>query len=250
MLQRPVLAANWKMHHGPTVAQTFMKDFLAAYRPRTDRTVVFFPPTVSLTTVAATATGRSDILVGVQNIHWAEKGALTGEVSAEIAKDAGARIILVGHSERRHVFGETDALCAKKCVAAARVGLPFMLCVGETMEQREAGETSRLVAHQLREGLSRVSNLISAEFLVAYEPVWAIGTGLTATAVDASAVHTLLRSELSAMMGTRADAIPILYGGSVNPGNAAGLLASEEIDGLLVGGASLDVASWIKIVQP
>jgi triosephosphate isomerase len=249
MLQRPVLAANWKMHHGPSAALAFMKEFLAAYRPRADRTVVFFPPAVSLTSVAATATGRSDVLVGTQNIHWAEKGAVTGEISAEMAKDAGARIVLVGHSERRHVFGETDAHCARKCVAAVRVGLPFMLCVGETIEQREAGETSAVVTRQLRQGLSQISNLISVEFLLAYEPVWAIGTGLTATAVDASAVHTLLRSELSAMMGTRADAIPILYGGSVNAGNAASLLAAPEIDGLLVGGASLDVASWIKIVQ-
>jgi triosephosphate isomerase len=250
MPQRPVLAANWKMHHGPTLAGAFMKEFLGAYRPRTDRTVVFFPPAVSLATVAATATGRSDVLVGAQNIHWAEKGAFTGEVSAEMAKDAGARIILVGHSERRHVFGETNAQSARKCVAATRVGLPFMLCVGEKIEQREAGETSAVVTRQLREGVAQVSNLISAEFLLAYEPVWAIGTGLTATAVDASAVHTLLRSELSAMMGTRADAIPILYGGSVNAGNAASLLAAPEIDGLLVGGASLDAASWIKIVQP
>jgi triosephosphate isomerase len=125
-----------------------------------------------------------------------------------------------------------------------------MLCVGERIDEREAGETSAVVTRQLRDGLSQVQHLISAEFLLAYEPVWAIGTGLTATAVDASAVHTLLRGELSAMIGTRAEEIPILYGGSVNAGNAAHLLAAPEIDGLLVGGASLDVASWLKIVQP
>jgi triosephosphate isomerase len=251
MLTRPVLAANWKMHHGPTAAKTFMEGFLTGYRPRTDRTVVFFPPTISIASlaVAVEAAQRPDILVGVQNIHWAEKGAFTGEISAEMAKDSGARIVLVGHSERRHVFGETDAQCARKCVAAARARLPFMLCVGERIEQREAGETSAVVTHQLREGVSQVPNLISAEFLLAYEPVWAIGTGLTATAVDASAIHTLLRSELGDMIGTRADEISILYGGSVNPGNAAALLAAPEIDGLLVGGASLDTASWIKIVQ-
>jgi triosephosphate isomerase len=249
MLTRPVLAANWKMHHGPSAANQFMRAFLAAYRPRTDRTVVFFPAAVSLSAVSAMLARRDDLVCGTQNIHWAEKGAFTGEISAEMAKDAGARICLVGHSERRHVFGETDAQCAKKCVAATRVGLPFMLCVGEKMEQREAGDTSAVVTRQLREGLSQVPNLISAEFMIAYEPVWAIGTGLTATAVDASAVHTLLRAELSAMMGTRADDIPILYGGSVSAGNAAGLLAAPEIDGLLVGGASLDAASWIKIVE-
>jgi triosephosphate isomerase len=147
------------------------------------------------------------------------------------------------------VFGETDAQCARKCVAAARAGLTFMLCVGEKLEQREAGDTAAVVVHQLREGVAQVPNLISTDFLLAYEPVWAIGTGMTATAGDASAIHTLLRSELSAMVGTRSDDIPILYGGSVNPANAAGLLAAPEIDGLLVGGSSLDAASWTTIAK-
>lgn len=249
MVKRPVLAANWKMHHGPTAANAFMQSFLAGYHPRVDRTVVLFPSALALASVAGAAGSRRDILVGAQNIHWAEKGAFTGEISAEMAKDAGAKIVLVGHSERRHVFGETDAQCAKKCVAATRVGLPFMLCVGEKIEQREAGETAAVVARQLREGLAQIPNLISTDFLLAYEPVWAIGTGLTATPGDASAIHTLLRTELSAMIGTRGDEIPILYGGSVSVANAATLLAAPEIDGLLVGGASLDAASWLKIVE-
>lgn len=251
MLERPVLAANWKMHHGPVAANAFMESFFASYRARTDRSVIFFAPAVSLpaVTAAAARAGRSDVLFGIQNIHWAEKGAFTGENSAEIAREAGAGIVLVGHSERRHVFGETDADCAKKCAAAARARLPFLLCVGEKMNQREAGETEAVVAGQLREAVSQVPNLISTDFLLAYEPVWAIGTGMTATTADASAIHTLLRSELCEMIGTRADEIPILYGGSVNPGNAGTLLAAPEIDGLLVGGASLDVSSWIKIVE-
>ncbi|HWL39264.1 MAG TPA: triose-phosphate isomerase [Gemmatimonadaceae bacterium] len=251
MLKRPVLAANWKMHHGPSAATSFMRSFVAGYKPRADRTVVFFPPVASLMAAhaAATGAGRDDLKFGVQNIHWAEKGAFTGETSAEIARDAGASAALVGHSERRHVFGETDVQCAKKCVAATRAGLTFMLCVGERMEQREAGETTDVVVRQLREGVSQVANLISTDFLIAYEPVWAIGTGLTATAGDASAIHTVLRNELSAMIGTRSSEIPILYGGSVNPGNAAMLLAAPEVDGLLVGGSSLDVASWMKIVE-
>ena len=251
MLKRPVLAANWKMHHGPNAASEFTRQFLERYKPRPDRTVVFLPPAVSLATVAAlvSAQNRTDVVVGTQNIHWAEKGAFTGEMSAEMAKEAGAGIILVGHSERRHVFGETDAQCARKCVAAARVGLPFLLCVGETMEQREAGETAAVVSRQLREGVAQVPNLISTDFLLAYEPMWAIGTGLTATPVDASAIHTLLRSELNTMIGTRSGEIPILYGGSVSPGNARILLNASEIDGLLVGGSSLEVSSWIKIVE-
>jgi triosephosphate isomerase (TIM) len=248
-VKRPVLAANWKMNNGPTAAKAFMDAFLAGYAPRSDRTVIIFPPAVALTTVASATTGRSDVLAGVQNIHWAEKGAFTGEISAPIAKDGGARVVLVGHSERRHVFGETDAECAKKCLAASRAKLTFMLCVGETLQEREAGATERIVTHQLREGVSQTPNLISADFLIAYEPVWAIGTGLTASAGDASAIHTVLRSELRQMIGTRSDEIPILYGGSVSPSNAAGLLASPEVDGLLVGGASVEAASWLAIAQ-
>lgn len=248
-MKRPVLAANWKMNNGPTAAKTFMNAFLAGYPPRTDRTIIIFPPAVDLTAVVSALSGRGDVLAGIQNIHWADKGAFTGETSATIAKDAGASVVLVGHSERRHVFGETDADCAKKCLAAARANLTFMLCVGETLQQREAGETERLVKRQLREGLSQTTNLISVDFLLAYEPVWAIGTGLTASAGDASAIHTVLRSELRQMIGTRADEIPILYGGSVNPSNAASLLAAPEVDGLLVGGASVEASSWIAIAQ-
>jgi triosephosphate isomerase (TIM) len=246
-MRRPVLAANWKMNNGPTAAKTFIQNFLAGYAARSDRSVIIFPPAVDLVTVSSALSGRSDVIAGIQNIHWADKGAFTGEISAGMAKDAGARIILVGHSERRHVFGETDAQCAKKCSAAAKSGLTFMLCVGETIAEREARETESVVIRQLREGLSQVSNLISTDFLIAYEPVWAIGTGLTASAADASAIHTVLRNELRQMIGTRADEIPILYGGSVNGDNASGLLNAPEIDGLLVGGASVDAASWLVI---
>jgi triosephosphate isomerase len=248
-VKRPVLAANWKMNNGPVAADAFMKAFLAGYPPRDDRTIVIFPPSVTVqSTVAARAT-RSDIKLGIQNIHWAEKGAFTGEVSAGMAKEAGVELVLVGHSERRHVFGETDAQCAKKCVAANKTGLAFMLCVGETIEQREAGMTEKVVVAQLREWLGQINNLISADFCIAYEPVWAIGTGLTASAGDASAIHTVLRSNLRQMIGTRADEIPILYGGSVSTANAATLLAAQEVDGLLVGGASVDAKSWLSIAQ-
>jgi triosephosphate isomerase (TIM) len=248
-VKRQVLAANWKMNNGPTAAKSFMEEFLPAYKTREDRTVIIFSPAVSLTTVSSALAGRRDVTAGVQNIYWAEKGAFTGEISAGMAGDAGATIVLVGHSERRHVFGETDSQCARKCQAAAKAQLRFMLCVGETLAQREAGETERLVISQLRDGLSQTPNLISADFMIAYEPVWAIGTGLTASAADASAIHGVLRGELRKMIGTRADEIPILYGGSVNPANAAGLLAADDIDGLLVGGASVEAASWLKIAQ-
>ena len=248
-MKRPVLAANWKMNNGPTAAKAFMDTFLSAFQPRDDRSVIIFAPAVSLTTVAASISKRAGIVAGVQNIHWAEKGAFTGEISAPMASDAGARVALVGHSERRHVFGETDEQCAKKCLAASRAGLAFMLCVGETRAQREAGQTESLVTRQLRDGLSQMTNLISTDFLLAYEPVWAIGTGLTASSADASAIHSVLRSELCDMIGTRADDIPILYGGSVNASNAANLIASSDVDGLLVGGASVEASSWLEIAR-
>jgi triosephosphate isomerase len=248
-MKRPVLAANWKMNNGPTAAKAFMDAFLAGYASRSDRTIIIFPPAVSLPTVAAALSSRTDVVAGVQNIHWAEKGAFTGEISAPMAADAGARVVLVGHSERRHLFGETDAQSAKKCLAASRAKLTFMLCVGETIQQREAGETQSLVTRQLREGLAQTPNLISADFMLAYEPVWAIGTGLTASAGDASAIHTVLRSELNEMIGSRGDEIPILYGGSVNSSNASSLLDAPEVDGLLVGGASVEASSWLSIAQ-
>src|SRR6266550_3958820 len=237
------------MNSGPTAAAAFMDEFLSGYESSNDRTIVIFPPAVSLTLVASACAKRPDVVAGIQNVYWAEKGAFTGEISVSIAKDAGAEVVLVGHSERRHVFGETDAQCAKKCLAASRAGLSFMLCVGETIEQRQAGETEALVTRQLRNGLAEIENLVSADFMIAYEPVWAIGTGLTASASDASAIHAVLRSELRDMIGAHGDEIPILYGGSVNPANAASLLAAPEVDGLLVGGASVEASSWLAIAQ-
>lgn len=244
---RPVLAANWKMNNGPTAANTFCRTFLSKYAPRHDQSIILFPPAVSVSTVVTAVRARSDVRVGVQNIHWAEKGAFTGELSAEMAREAGAGIVLVGHSERRHVFGETDAMCAMKCAAAERAGLAFMLCVGEKLEQREAGETETVVVGQLEAGLSELTDLEGAELLIAYEPVWAIGTGVNAKPGDASAIHALIRSRLCDLLGDRADSVPILYGGSVNSANAKTLLNAPEVDGLLVGGASVDASSWLAI---
>lgn len=245
-MQKPVLAANWKMNNGPKEARAFMAAFLAAYTPRTDRTIVIFPPALSLAAVRDALGGRRDVLLGVQNIHTESKGAFTGENSAPMAADAGARIALVGHSERRHVFGESDEATAVKCATAFAHGLVAMLCVGEKIEERERGETESVVLRQLRAGMSRLDAAQRAQVLVAYEPVWAIGTGRTATPDDASAVHGVIRRELTALLGSseRAAATAVLYGGSVNRDNAASLLAARGVDGLLVGGASLDASSW------
>ena len=248
-MQRPVLAANWKMNHGPSEARAFMAAFLAAYTPRPDRTIALFPPALSLATVRDALASRTDILLGVQNIHVEAKGAFTGENSASMARDAGARLVLVGHSERRHVFGETDEATARKCAIAFQSGLTPLLCVGEKIEQREAGETDAVVLRQLRAGLSAIDRKDLGKLLIAYDPVGAIGTGRTATPADAGAVHRVIRTELLALCGSPADAeaIPVLYGGSVNKDNARQLLNEKGVDGLLVGGASLDATSWTAI---
>lgn len=250
-MQRPILAANWKMHHGPTEARAFVEAFLSTYAPRTDRTVVLFPPALSLGAVRDALAGRSDVQLGIQNIHTEEKGAFTGESSAPMARDAGVRVVLVGHSERRHVFGETDDATSKKCALAFKHSLIPMLCVGEKIEQREQGETEAVVLRQLRAGLSLVDRKDLPRALIAYEPVWAIGTGRTATAADASAVHDVIRRELGVLTesGEHGAAMPILYGGSVNRDNARSLLAAKGVDGLLVGGASLDAGSWSAIAS-
>lgn len=248
-MRKPVLAANWKMNHGPSDARAFMRTFLARYARRGDRSVIIFPPAATLSALVDATKERQDILLGVQNIHWEDKGAFTGEISAPIARDAGARFALVGHSERRHVFGEKDDETRRKCAAAARAGLRPMLCVGEKLEERRAGETDTVVLRQLRAGVSDLDPAHMAQMLVAYEPVWAIGTGQTAEPRDASAVHAVIRTALEQLAGDRAKEIPILYGGSVNAGNAQALLSSPGVDGLLVGGASLDAEGWSTIAR-
>jgi len=246
-MQRPVFAANWKMNNGPTAARAFVAAFTARWTPRDDRSVIFFPPALAVSAVVHALGGRSDLAVGVQNIWTEDKGAFTGETSAPMAKDAGARYVLVGHSERRHVFGETDAETALKCAASVRSGLTPILCVGELLTQREAGETNDVVLEQLHAGLGRLAPDVVSSMAIAYEPVWAIGTGKTATPDDAANVHVVIRSALAEIVGVAAESIPILYGGSVNGANAAALLAASGVDGLLVGGASLDVESWLAI---
>ncbi len=248
-MARPIFAANWKMNHGPTDAREFLRSFLKYYPRQSDRQVIFFPSAVTLAAVVDGLKERSDVRVGVQNIHWEAKGAFTGEISASMARDAGAHYALVGHSERRHVFKETDEETGRKVVACFRAGLTPILCVGETLEERETGLTDLTVLRQLRAGFIGSDATQVAHALIAYEPVWAIGTGKNATPDDASRVHRLIRSELKLMAPEKYTAVPILYGGSVNRGNAVQLLAAQEVEGLLVGGASLDPEAWSSIVR-
>lgn len=240
-----VFAANWKMHVGPRSAVRYMARFLDVVPARAGRTLWFFPPAASLAAVAQAAAGREDVQAGAQNVHWEPKGAFTGEMSAGIAAEAGAHGALVGHSERRHVFGETDAETGRKVRALLDAGLRPMLCVGELLEEREAGDTEAVCLRQLDAGLADVRPDELGSVLLAYEPVWAIGTGRNATPGDAAAVHRALRA---ALKDRGAEAPRILYGGSVNAGNVLALLAEAELDGVLVGGASLDADAWAGLV--
>ncbi|MGH7607706.1 MAG: triose-phosphate isomerase [Gemmatimonadales bacterium] len=241
-----VFAANWKMHLGPLEAREYLHTFLAAGDLPGGCAVWFFPPAVSLEAVAQALGGRPDLLAGAQDIHWDARGAYTGQISAPLAVQAGARATLVGHSERRHLFGETDAQTGKKVAAALAANLPPVLCVGETLAQRDAGETIAVVTRQLDAALTGPPPPGNSSVTIAYEPVWAIGTGRNATPRDAAEVHRAIRR----WWGQRgASGVRILYGGSVSLKNAAELLAEREVDGVLVGGASLDPRAWAELVR-
>jgi triosephosphate isomerase len=217
--------------------------------------VGLFPNAIALQAVAEIARGRN-ILVGAQNIHFEKEGAFTGEISAEMVLSAGARSVILGHSERRHVFGESDEIIGKKVVRALEAGLIPILCVGEKLEERETGKTQAVVLRQLSHALEGVSDAGKlARIIFAYEPVWAIGTGRTATPAQGQEVHRFLRERLAAVFRTlgapaeRAQEVLILYGGSVKPENAVELLAEADIDGLLVGGGSLNAGTFLKICK-
>jgi len=241
-----IYAANWKMNHGPAAARDFLARFLRVTSPVAGRHLWFFPPSVSITAACEAASGREDVTVGAQNVHWEPKGAFTGELSIPLVVEAGARAGLIGHSERRHLFGETDEQVARKLEAALKAGLMPVVCVGETLSEREGGRTEQVVARQVAALLGRIGPEIGKRLVLAYEPVWAIGTGKNATPDDAAQVHELIRLELS-RRGVR-HRVPILYGGSVTKGNVLSLLAREEVDGVLVGGASLEPDDWAELV--
>ena len=248
---KPVLVAgNWKMHKLTDEARELAHD-LKSRLSESDQTteILLCPPFTALAEVAAVIAG-SRIHLGAQNMHWEEKGADTGEVSAPMLKDIGCTHVIIGHSERRHLFGETDESVNKKIKAALAAGLRPVVCVGETESQRENGETEAVIVRQIRDGLAGLGPEQTAELVIAYEPVWAIGTGKNATPEQAQEVHALIRRLISENFGESvASSRLILYGGSVKPGNAAELMNQPDINGALVGGASLDADSFEKIVR-
>ncbi|MFO7676648.1 MAG: triose-phosphate isomerase [bacterium] len=246
-MRTPLIAGNWKMHLAPGEARKFAIQLRVRLADVRGRDILVFPPFTALPAVIEEL-GRTAIGCGGQNLHWAPKGAFTGEIAASFLVDLGCSHVLVGHSERRHVFGERDDDCGRKVRAALDAGLVPVLCAGETLNERDAGITRAIVERQLTAGLAAVN--ADEDFVVAYEPVWAIGTGRTATPEQAGEVHALIRGWLAERFTSElAVRVRILYGGSVKPDNADTLMAAPDVDGVLVGGASLEIDSFERLVR-
>ena len=247
-MRTPVLAANWKMHKTIAEAVAFTEEFLPLVADADHAEIVVAPPFTALAAVAAACHG-SNVATAGQDVYWEAQGAFTGEVSVGMLAEAGASHVIVGHSERRQLFGETDETVNRKAQAALAGGLTPIVCVGETLDQREAEETEAVLDRQVAGSLAGLDAAQVATVIVAYEPVWAIGTGRTATPDQAQAAHAHIRSRLAGLAGDDAAArCRLLYGGSVKPANAAELAARPDVDGALVGGASLDPGSFAAIV--
>ncbi|MFW6089529.1 MAG: triose-phosphate isomerase [Gemmatimonadota bacterium] len=248
--RRPVFAANWKMHMGPEATREYVREFTGAYEARSDRRVVFFPPAISLEAFrdAAAAVERPDLELGAQDVHTATEGAHTSAISAPMVAEAGATWSLAGHSERRREFGDDDAAVAAKTGRILEAGLAPVVCVGETLEERDAGNLRAVLERQVTAVLPGLAPGLRGELTWAYEPVWAIGTGRTAAPSDASEAHAIVREAIAASAGGDVAAMAvILYGGSVKPHNIDELMAATGVDGVLVGGASLDPADFSAI---
>ncbi len=252
MSRKALIAANWKMYKTPAEAQAFVDAFLPMVQGHTRDEIALFPSPVLLPTVIPACKG-SHVAVGAQNIHFAEEGAYTGETSIGQLEAVGGTHTLIGHSERRQYFAETDEIVNKKLHTALKHGIVPIVCIGEVLEEREAGKTANVLKTQASGAFAGIASLAAqaiASIVIAYEPVWAIGTGRTATPEIAADAHRMIRAEVEKLLGANvAAAMRILYGGSVKPDNIAKLMAEEEIDGALVGGASLKPDSFTAIVK-
>ena len=248
-MRKPVMAGNWKMYKTPSETATFFEKFSPLVAQSTHCEIVICPPFVNIAAALAGAQG-TPIEVGAQNLYWAKEGAFTGEVSGPMIAATGAKWVIIGHSERRQYFGETDETVLKRTIAALDAGLKPIVCVGELLAQREDGTTAHVLESQFTGGIAGLTPEQFAKIVIAYEPVWAIGTGKTATPEIAADAHRVIRAAVTAKFGKEAGAaIRILYGGSVKPDNVTKLMAQPEIDGALVGGASLDGVSFASIVN-
>lgn len=249
MSRKALIAANWKMYKTPAEAKDFMDAFLPLVASHTRDEIALFPSPVLLPTVVEAARG-ANVSVGAQNIHFAEEGAYTGETSIVQLKAVGGTHTLIGHSERRQYFAETDEIVNRKVHTALKHGVVPVVCVGEVLEEREAGKTASVLKTQIQGAFAGIAAEAAAPVVIAYEPVWAIGTGKTATPEIAADAHGIIRAEVAKLLGVDVAAgMRILYGGSVKPDNATALISQEEIDGALVGGASLKPDSFSAIVK-
>ena len=248
-MRTKLIAANWKMYKTPDQARDFFRDFLPLVKDHDRDEIVVCTPYIDLPAAVESAQG-SNVAVGAQNLHWEKEGAYTGEINAAMLLAVGATHVIIGHSERRQYFGETDDTVNLKLKSALEAGLTPIACVGEVLEEREAGLTDDVLRRQCVRAFHKISAKKGAKLVVAYEPVWAIGTGKTATPQMAADAHAIIRGEAAKAMGDEfASKLRILYGGSVKPDNAKALMSEEEIDGALVGGASLDPKSFAAIVK-
>lgn len=248
-MRKPIIAGNWKMNKTLSEAESLVQGVLDRLKGYNDVEVVFCPPFTALSDVKQLIAG-TQCKLGAQNLYWKESGAFTGEVSPLMLKDIGCDYVIIGHSERREYFQETDAIVNQKVKAALAVGIKPIICVGETLAQREAGETQALIKRQTAAALDGVDGQWIPEIVIAYEPIWAIGTGKSSSAKDANEVIALIRATVAGSYGSEAAAkMRIQYGGSVKPENIKEYMDESEIDGALVGGASLDPDSFIKLVR-
>ncbi len=248
-MRTKLMAANWKMNKTPDQTRDFFRDFLPLIAGHNRDEIVVCPPYTDVD-AAIDSTQSSSVAIGVQNVHWKTDGAYTGEISAGMLVCLGVTHVIVGHSERRQYFGETDDTVNLRLKAALEAGLTAICCVGEVLEEREAGLTDDVLRRQCVRAFHAISAKKAAKLVVAYEPVWAIGTGKTATPELAAQAHAVIRGEAKEVFGEDfADRLRILYGGSVKPDNASSLMSQEEIDGALVGGASLDPTSFAAIIK-
>ena len=248
-MKKYLFAGNWKMNKTLSETKEFFEEFLKGIEKREDREIMIAPPFTALA-LARELTEGSCVILGAQNACWEKSGAFTGEISPVMLKELNVKYVIIGHSERRHIFGESDELIAKRVKGVYEEGLIPVLCVGEKLEEREVGKTFEVVENQVRKGLSLVSEVKGEDLVIAYEPVWAIGTGKTATPEQAEEVHQFIRGLLKELYSEEiADRVRILYGGSVKPSNIEELMAQPDIDGVLVGGASLKVDSFLKICK-
>ena len=249
MPRKKLIAANWKMYKTPDEAREYFRNFLPLVESH-ERDEIVVCPTYLCIDAAVKATQSSSVAVGAQDVHWEKEGAFTGEINAAMLVAVGATHVIIGHSERRQHFGETDDTVNLKLKSSLEAGLTPIVCVGEVLEEREAGLTDDVLRRQCLRAFHAISAKKAAKLVVAYEPVWAIGTGKTATPQMASDAHAIIRGEAAKAFGQEfADRLRILYGGSVKPENATALMSEEEIDGALVGGASLDPKSFAAIVK-